>query len=182
MLQALALTLASLSPAPLPTIPAEPAPIVVQDDEKKKEPRDTSVLNVDKKKLALSGYDPVAYFKEGGGKPKKGDKKITHTHDGVTYRFASKANLELFKKDPTKYEPMYGGWCAYAMANGDKVEVNPEYFIVTDEGLFVFYKSFLTNTRKKWNKEGPAKLKPKADKNWEKFVKEAAEKRKKKNG
>lgn len=181
----LALT-ALLLLAPLSTTTPRPTPDATtvqvegekqQDDEKKKkEARDTSKFNVGKDGLGIQGYDPVSYFKEGGGKPKKGDKKITLTHDGITYRFVSRKNLELFEKDPAKYEPLYGGWCAYAMSSDDRVEIDPKSFLVTDEGLFLFYDSFLANTRKKWNKEGPAKLKPKADKNWAAFLVKKKEK------
>ena len=165
------LLLAPLAPAPAQP---EPAAVTLQQEgdkklgaeKKKKEARDTSKYNVNKKGLGIKGYDPVSYFKEGGGKPKKGDKKFSFTHDRITYHFVSQKNLDLFKKDPAKYEPLYGGWCAYAMASDDRVEIDPKSFIVTDEGLFLFYNSFLANTRKKWNKEGPAKLKPKAAKNW----------------
>ena len=57
----------------------------------------------------MSGYDPVSYFSN--DKPQKG--KIAYTNAGITYKFAMAANLETFKKNPLKYEPAYGGWCAY---------------------------------------------------------------------
>src|SRR4051812_40820817 len=63
--------------------------------------------------LAIQGYDPVAYFTE--GKAVKGSKSNAVFHEGVTYYFSSAANKEAFKKNPAKYEPQYGGWCAYAM-------------------------------------------------------------------
>ena len=161
--------IAAFTTTPTVSASAQPATQTVQDEGKKK-PRNVKKFNADKKGLALQGYDPVGYFKEGGGKPQKGSDKLTFTHDGLTYRFVSQANLDRFKKNPSKYEPLYGGWCAYAMASDDRVEINPKFFIVTDEGLFVFYKSFLANTKKKWEKEGEAKLKPKADANWTKFL------------
>src|SRR5213594_1234459 len=71
---------------------------------------------------AISGYDPVAYFQE--GKAEKGKKELAVFVQGVTYYFATLQNKEEFKKNPVKYEPQYGGWCAYAMGkDGSKVDV-----------------------------------------------------------
>ena len=127
------------------------------------------------KGLALSGYDPVAYFPGGGGEPKKGKKELTATHLGVSYRFASKENKELFVAEPSRFEPAYGGWCAYAMSRGKKVEVDPKSFLVENGKLHVFYKGLFNNTRKKWQKEGGAKLRPKATGNWKKISGEGEE-------
>ncbi len=102
--------------------------------------------------LALAGHDPVAYFPEGGGAPLEGKRELGVRHAGITYRFASKENRELFLSSPTRYEPAYGGWCAWAMREGDKVEVDPESFLVQDERLLLFYDGFLADTRKKWMK------------------------------
>lgn len=64
-------------------------------------------------KLAILGYDPVGYFNQ--GKAIKGKKDVSASYQGVTYRFATAENKEMFLKNPSKYEPQYGGWCAYAM-------------------------------------------------------------------
>ncbi len=118
--------------------------------------------------LAIEGYDPVAYFPEGGDKPVKGDARFEHTHEGVKYRFASRENLDRFKADPAKYEPAYGGWCAYAMGNnGTKVEIDPKSFTVENDRLFLFYKDFFTETRNSWLKDEKSLL-PKAEANWKK--------------
>ncbi len=131
--------------------------------------RDTAHYNLPKDgKPAIEGYDPVAYFPEGGGAPKKGDKQFSFVYRGVTYWFASAENLSVFKKSPKKYEPAYGGWCAYAMgASGEKVEIDPKSFKITDGRLYLFYKDFFNDTRATWTKE-EAKLQPKADKSWKK--------------
>ena len=69
----------------------------------------------------MEGYDPVSYF---DGKPVQGKSSFTYTYKGITYRFFDSANLAKFKTSPGKYEPSYGGWCAYAMGeNGEKVKV-----------------------------------------------------------
>ena len=76
--------------------------------------------------IAIDGYDPVAYFKN--SKAIEGDKKLSVYHQGVTYYFSSVENKEEFKKSSLKYEPEYGGWCAYAMGTrGEKVSVDPEH-------------------------------------------------------
>lgn len=137
--------------------------------------RDVRPFNLDKHKLAIDGYDPVAYFPEGGGKPLKGSDKITHTHRGVVYRFASEANKALFVKTPDKFEPQYGGWCAYAMAQGEKVEIDPKSFKITEGKLYLFYKSFFNDTREKWNKDEPV-LAKKADAGWKQILEKPAPK------
>ena len=130
-----------------------------------KKPRDVSQFNLGKDGLALQGYDPVAYFAEGGAKPTKGLDTITTTHDGVLYRFASEAHKKLFLASPDKYEPAYGGWCAYAMAKKEKVEVDPESFLTTNGRLMVFYKGWFNDTRAKWLKD-EAGFTTKADAGW----------------
>lgn len=129
----------------------------------------TANLNLDETKLALAGYDPVSYLRE--KKAMKGKESITAESDGVTYRFSSQANKDLFLKSPSAYKPQYGGWCAYAMgAKGEKVEVDPETFKIVDGKLYLFYNKFFNNTRDSWNKNEP-ELKAKADKNWGKLNK-----------
>jgi len=122
--------------------------------------------------LAIQGYDPVAYFTQ--NKAVKGSAANSFTYKNVTYRFASAANLDLFQKSPDKYEPQYGGWCAYALgATGEKVEIDPETFKVTGGKLYLFYHSFINNTLPKWNKD-EENLHKKADQSWTKFVQSAS--------
>ena len=118
-------------------------------------------------KVAIQGYDPVAYFTQ--KKAVKGKSSITTTYDGVTYNFSSQANKDLFLKKPSSYEPQYGGWCAFAMGDyGEKVEINPETFKIIDE-LYLYYNAFFNNTLKSWNKD-ETNLKKKADANWKKII------------
>jgi len=60
--------------------------------------------------IAINGYDPVAYFKKGAAV--KGKNELAVFDQGVTYYFSSVENKEEFKKNPSNYEPQYGGWCA----------------------------------------------------------------------
>ena len=120
------------------------------------------------KKVAIQGYDPVAYFTQ--KKAVKGKVTVATTYEGVTYNFSSQANKDLFLKNPASYEPQYGGWCSYAMgASGEKVAVDPETFKIVDGKLNLFYNAFFNNTLKSWNKD-EANLKKKADSNWKKTI------------
>jgi YHS domain-containing protein len=114
--------------------------------------------------LAIEGYDPVAYFKQ--NKAIKGKKDLAVIHQGVTYYFSSALHKNDFLKNPSAYEPQYGGWCAYAMgATGEKVSIDPETFKIVNNRLYLFYNKFWNNTLKSWNKD-EANLKAKADQSW----------------
>jgi YHS domain-containing protein len=120
-------------------------------------------------KVAIHGYDPVAYFKQ--NKAIKGKNDFTATYMGVVYKFSSAVNKDLFVKNPAGYEPQFGGWCAYAMgSSAEKVEINPETFKITDGKLYLFYNAYFNNTLKSWNKD-EANLKAKAEVNWKKIYK-----------
>lgn len=88
--------------------------------------------------VGLKGYDPVSYFPEGGGKPLLGKMEYKINHLGVTYFFANVQDLELFVGNPDKYEPTYGGYCAYAMASGSKVDIQPALFTIHGNRLHLF--------------------------------------------
>jgi YHS domain-containing protein len=120
-------------------------------------------------RLGIQGYDPVAYYKQ--GKAVKGKKDLTATYEGVIYNFSIPVNREYFLKNPLKYEPQFGGWCAYAMGDsGEKVEINPQTFKIVDGKLYLFYNAYFNNTLKSWNKD-EANLKLKAENNWKKIIK-----------
>jgi YHS domain-containing protein len=122
-----------------------------------------------KKNLAVSGYDLISYF---DGKPQKGKESISKIINGIEYRFTSSKNAEKFAKDPKKYLPQYGGWCAYAMGiNGEKVSINPKTYLITDGKLYLFYHTVLLNTKTKWEQENPKQLKENADKFWSEILK-----------
>ena len=87
-------------------------------------------------RLAIKGYDPVAYFTE--NRPMVGDPQYSHEWDGAVYRFASAEHLELFKADPDRYLPQYSNFCAASVAKGVKVHGDPEYWLVVDGRLYLF--------------------------------------------
>ncbi|MHA4844793.1 YHS domain-containing (seleno)protein [Flavitalea antarctica] len=127
-------------------------------------------FNLSGNAIAIQGYDPVAYFIQ--GKAVEGKRTYSVLHEGITYQFSSQQNKEAFMAQPAKYEPQYGGWCAYAMgATGEKVDVDPETFKVVNGKLFLFYNKFFNNTLKSWNKD-EKNLHSKADVNWSKLYKQ----------
>jgi hypothetical protein len=120
-----------------------------------------------KRNVALEGYDPVSYF---DGSPLEGDPDIKFVYKNITYQFASAGNQAKFKLDPEKYEPAYGGWCAYAMGeSGEKVKIDPETFKILDGKLYLFYNFWGNNTLDDW-KKNEKKLKEAADHNWKNIV------------
>jgi YHS domain-containing protein len=117
--------------------------------------------------VAVKGYDAVAYFTQ--NKAVKGKSEFAVIHQGIKYLFATNTNKEEFKNNPTKYEPQYGEWCAFAMGDtGEKVDFDPDTFKILNGKLYLFYNRFFNNTLLKWNKN-ETNLKAKADVNWEKF-------------
>ena len=116
-----------------------------------------------KNEVALEGFDPTSYFE---GTPVEGSPKIKFQYKGVVYQFATQANLNKFKSGPDKFEPAYGGWCAYAMGKtGEKVKVDPETYLLLDGKLYLFYNFWGNNTLVDWKKD-QKKLKESADHNW----------------
>jgi YHS domain-containing protein len=114
----------------------------------------------DTQRLALKGYDPVAYFTE--KRPMMGDPQYQHEFDGATYRFASAKHRELFKADPDRYLPQYSNLCAASVAKGVKAQGKPEHWLVVDGRLYLFA-----------GPQGPglmradaAAMKSTADRNW----------------
>ncbi|SFD52674.1 hypothetical protein SAMN05428997_13160 [Bosea sp. CRIB-10] len=87
--------------------------------------------------LAIRGYDPVAYFRDGG--PRKGLKEHSVIRDEAVWRFASAENRKLFEADPGRYLPAYGGFCAYGTSRGYLVKIEPEAWSIVDGRLFLNY-------------------------------------------
>ncbi len=117
--------------------------------------------------LALQGRDPVSYFPEGGGAPQAGSATLALRYRGVVYRFVSAANRDAFAAAPQTYEPAYGGWCAWAMANGGKtVDADPDNYTIEDGRLHVFYRNALVDTRDKWRRGDVATLIREAAAQW----------------
>ena len=97
---------------------------------------ESAKVNVDGNGIILKGCDTVGYFEQ--GKPIKGDSALTSTYRGATYLFASASNKAEFDKDPAKYAPQYGGFCAYGILKGalDDFE-GPGDFIIYKGKLYL---------------------------------------------
>jgi YHS domain-containing protein len=109
---------------------------------------------------AVGGYDPVAYFTQ--GKPVPGRRDITLVWNGVTWRFASEKNRELFKAKPQAYAPQYGGYCAYAVSQGYTAHGDPRQWSVVGGRLYLNYNASVKRT---WDKD-PKGYIAKGDTNW----------------
>jgi len=86
---------------------------------------------------AASGYDVIAYFTE--KKAVEGSHQYTFKYKGADWYFSSAENLALFKEDPTKYAPQYGGYCAWAMSEGKKAPGNPPFWTIYNDKLYLNY-------------------------------------------
>ncbi len=114
--------------------------------------------------VAIKGYDVVSYYLN--SKPVKGNKNFAFTYGNVIYYFSSLQNFNLFKANPAKYEPQYGGWCAYAMGTtGERWEIDPKTYKMVNGKLYLFYNKSFNNTLNSWNKNESAFLKV-ADIKW----------------
>jgi YHS domain-containing protein len=114
--------------------------------------------------LAVSGYDPVAYFKD--NKPVEGDSAYEYEWNGVTWRFASQANLDAFKASPEAYAPQFGGYCAWAVSQGYTASATPEAWRIVDGKLYLNYSKGVQAT---WEQDVPGNI-AKADENWPKVL------------
>jgi YHS domain-containing protein len=117
-------------------------------------------VNTDASGLALKGYDPVAYVTMGHAMP--GDARFTATHEGATYRFATAEHRDTFLKEAAKYAPQYGGYCAFGVAGGYKVKIDPEAFSVRDGKLYLNYDK---KVQERWLRDIPGYL-TKSEANW----------------
>lgn len=109
---------------------------------------------------AIRGFDPVAFFAE--NKPVKGDEKISYEWKGAQWLFSSGSNMERFKKDPEKYAPQYGGYCAYGMADGHKAPTETDTWTIIDNKLYFNYNR---KVKELWSKDTNGYIK-KANANW----------------
>lgn len=109
---------------------------------------------------ALQGHDPVAYFTE--GKPVKGDEAFTTEYMGAEFRFASAVNRDAFLADPQAYAPQYGGYCAWAMADGKHAKGDARHWRIVDGKLYLNYNKSI---QKKWDADIPGFIE-RADTEW----------------
>lgn len=124
-------------------------------------------FNINDDQVGLRGFDPVSYFPEGGSAPLAGTEEHSVRYKGIVYAFANEKNLTTFRKNPEKYEPAYGGWCAWAMAQkGKKVNADPKNYLIQNDRLMVFFHNAVVNTRDKWQDKDTEALEKQADTKW----------------
>lgn len=122
----------------------------------------TSPVQIDLQGYALNGYDPVAYFTL--NKVVMGNSTYNYVYNEVTYLFSSSTHLALFQKDPEKYIPQYGGYCAYGATFGMKIVSDPANFTIVKDKLYL---NVTPKIKKRWDKH-PERYIKKANKKWSK--------------
>lgn len=130
--------------------------------------QDKKACNIDNSNIALQGYSPVSYLNL--GLAQKGVKEFRSEYEKVVYYFTSAEQKATFDKNPEKYLPQYGGYCAFGVSVGAKFRVDPNKFIVKDGKYFLFLYNLEVDAQQLWLKENNhAKLVGKADENWKKL-------------
>ena len=119
--------------------------------------------------LAIRGYDPVAYFTE--GRPVEGLAEHSLEWRGATWRFASAEHRALFVAEPERYAPQYGGYCAWAVAQGYTASIDPEAWDVVEGRLFLNYSK---GVQRQW-RAGRDGFVVAADENWPKLARDLAQ-------
>lgn len=110
--------------------------------------------------VGASGYDVVSYFTE--GMPVKGSKKFSADHMGAKWYFSSEAHLAQFTEDPDKYAPQYGGYCAWAVSNGDTASSDPLQWSIVNDKLYLNYDA---DIQARWQADRDNHI-ARADQNW----------------
>lgn len=113
--------------------------------------------------VALGGWDPVSYFT--GQVAARGKHRYRFDYNGATWHFASESHRDRFAANPARYAPQYGGFCAYAVSQGQLVPVDPHAWTIHEGKLYLNYS---TRVRAAWRADLEHHLEL-ADENWEKL-------------
>lgn len=113
--------------------------------------------------IAVQGFDPVSYFTD--GEAVKGDSDLHYEWDGVAWLFSSSEHREMFKDNPEKYAPQYGGYCSLGVAYGEKPSGSAEAWTVRDDKLYLNYDK---KVRTRWLKDPERHIRM-ADEQWPKI-------------
>lgn len=115
-------------------------------------------------KLALDGYDPVAYFKS--GKAMKGSASHASSWNSASWHFASADNKAAFDANPQAFAPQFGGYCAWAVSEGYTAKGDPSIWRIVGGKLYVNYNA---SVQRNWEKDVPGHI-AKGEKNWPKVL------------
>jgi YHS domain-containing protein len=126
----------------------------------------TGARNVPASGVGLDGFSPVSYFTVGHAE--KGDPRFAVEHNGVIYHLTSAAQVDMFKKNPSRYEPQCGGWCAFGMTVADKFPVDPTKFSIVNDRLYLFLNNEQINAFELWKQGDQRELTSKAEAHWRK--------------
>ena len=88
--------------------------------------------------------------------------------NGAVWRFASAEHRALFEREPAKYAPAYGGYCAWAVAHGYTADTDPEAWAIVDGRLYLNYNA---KVKEKWRQDVPGHI-AKGDANWPRLLAE----------
>lgn len=126
--------------------------------------QDKKANNIDDSKIALQGYSPVSYLDL--GLAQRGTKQFKTVHKEVVYYFTSADQKASFDKNPSKYLPQYGGFCAFGVYVGAKFRVDPNKFVVSNGKYYLFLNNLEVDAKQLWITESETKLVNTANKNW----------------
>ncbi|MCL6274161.1 hypothetical protein M3P19_09075 [Muricauda sp. 2012CJ35-5] len=130
--------------------------------------QDKKANNIDNSNIALQGYSPVSYLDLGIAQ--KGLKEHKSEHNKVVYYFTSAEQKKKFDKNPSKYMPQYGGYCAFGVYAGAKFRPDPNKFIVKDGKYFLYLYNIELDAQQLWLAENNHnKLVSTANENWKKL-------------
>ncbi len=110
--------------------------------------------------IAIKGFDPVAYFTE--RTPTLGSSQFEYEWEGATWQFSSVENRDLFANNPSQYAPQYGGYCAWAVAQGYLAPIDPNAWAIVNERLYL---NFNSEIQTRWQRDIPGNI-AKANTNW----------------
>ena len=110
--------------------------------------------------VGISGYDLVSYHNS--KRPLRGNGHFVAVHAGVTYLFANEQNQATFERNPERYLPAYGGYCAFGVSVGKKFVADPEVWRVVDGKLYV---NLDERIQDQWLMDVTGRIKT-ADDNW----------------
>ena len=110
--------------------------------------------------IAIDGTDAVAYFTV--GRPVAGSSAHTVEWKGATWHFSSQANRNAFAAYPNAYAPQYGGYCAWAVAEGYTASTVPDAWKIHDGRLYL---NFSRRVQRRWKRDIPGNI-LRANANW----------------
>lgn len=126
--------------------------------------QDKKSNNIDDSKIALQGYSPVSYLDL--GLAQRGNKQYKTVYEDIAYYFTSAAQKSAFDKNPEKYMPQYGGFCAFGVYAGAKFRVDPSKFIVSNGKYYLFLNDVEVDAKQLWLEKKETELVRVANNNW----------------